>query len=66
MAYEFETRPVGAKRYVLVNTQNDELYQDDDLTEDEADNLNSKLAVEKSPRRWQPYRERAGDGVRAA
>jgi hypothetical protein len=52
---------LGPRRYVLLNTQTDELHQDDMLTPDEADNINSRLAGKGEPYRWQPYGARKGD-----
>lgn len=43
------------RRYVRINTETDELFQDIDLFAEEADRLNEKLAADGSDFRWMPY-----------
>lgn len=50
-----------AKRYVRINTETDELFQDVSLFPDEVDRLNEKLAADGSEFRWVPYGTREED-----
>lgn len=54
-----------SKRYVRINTETGDVYQDDFFTEDEAANINQKLAADGDPVRWLPYGQREGDSVAA-
>lgn len=53
------------RRYVRIDTENGDVYEDDFFTEDEVININQKLAADGEPDRWLPYAERAGDSVAA-
>lgn len=48
-------------RYVRINTETEELFQDLLLFPEEADRLNEKLAADCSEFRWVPYGPRAGE-----
>jgi hypothetical protein len=56
---------VMAKRFVRINTETDELFQDVTLMPEEAACLNEKLAADCSEYRWVPYGSREGDTVAA-
>lgn len=56
---------VMAKRFVRINTETDELFQDVALMPEEADRLNEKLAADGSKYRWMAYGSRAGDVIAA-
>lgn len=53
------------KRYVRIDTETGDVYQDDFFTEDEVLNINAKLAADGSDLRWVPYGQRAGESVAA-
>lgn len=46
---------IRSRRYVRINTETDELFQDVALFPDEAAHLNEKLAADGSEFRWVPY-----------
>lgn len=56
---------VMAKRFVRINIETDELFQDVALMPEEADRLNEKLAADGSEFRWMAYGTREGDSVAA-
>ena len=50
-----------SRRFVRINTQTDELFQDLLLFPEEVEHLNVKLAADGSEYRWVPYGQREGD-----
>ena len=45
------------RHYVLLDTETEELKQDEFLTEEDAQDINEKLAADGSPYRWIPWEE---------
>lgn len=56
---------VMARRFVRINTETDEMFQDLALMPEEADRLNEKLAADGSEFRWMAYGSREGDVIAA-
>ncbi len=53
------------QRFVRINTETDEMFQDLLLFSDEVAHLNEKLAADGSEFRWVPYGQRKEDSVAA-
>jgi hypothetical protein len=56
---------VSKRRYVRLNTETDQLFQDVLLFPDEADRMNEKLAADGSDFRWVLYGAAAGEAIAA-
>jgi hypothetical protein len=56
---------ISTRRYVRLNIETDELFQDVSLFPEEVSHLNEKLAADGSEFRWVPYGQREGDAVAA-
>ena len=56
---------IRTRRYVRLNVETNELFQDVALFPDEVSRLNEKLAADGSEFRWVPYGTREGDVVAA-
>lgn len=56
---------VRARLYVRIDEETGLAYEDQAMTEEDARDINEKLAADGEPFRWRAYAERAGDAVAA-
>lgn len=62
---EEEVVDVEPRRYVRIDTENGDVYNDDFFTEDEVVNINAKLANAGEPDRWISYGQREEESAAA-